>query len=235
MSEDGTHGLGRISGVGSQNSAQPGFILAFNPSCCSLHPYDPGHQTLAELLVQPLVRAVQEVEAGEALGEDDVRHAAELTAADLPPPMIPGNADEEPGFCALLESAWVPGSAVGVCMLGGCSRRSSPRQLPPCLLQNCLPASLSPACLHVQYSPAAPLRRHRLLNAAPPPSLAGRRTSRVWLSSSRALSTDRSGPTPAGSGTRSGGGRPASRVRGAAPSWAGKERGEASACSGRWG
>lgn len=69
----------------------------------SLHPYDPGHQTLAELLVQPLVRAVQEVEAGEALGEDDVRHAAELTAADLPPPMIPGNADEEPGFCALLE------------------------------------------------------------------------------------------------------------------------------------
>ncbi|KAL4427825.1 hypothetical protein ABPG75_001914 [Micractinium tetrahymenae] len=68
----------------------------------SLHPYDPGHQTLAELLVHPLVRAVREVEAGESLGEDDVRHAAELTGPDLPPPMIPGNVDEEPGACALL-------------------------------------------------------------------------------------------------------------------------------------
>ncbi|KAL4442042.1 hypothetical protein ABPG77_011303 [Micractinium sp. CCAP 211/92] len=69
----------------------------------SLHPYDTGHQALAELLVQPLARAVREVEAGEALGKDDVRHPEELTTADLPPPMIPGNLDEEPGFCALLE------------------------------------------------------------------------------------------------------------------------------------
>lgn len=36
---------------------------------CRLHPADLGHAALAELLAHPLIRAVWEVQAGEALGQ----------------------------------------------------------------------------------------------------------------------------------------------------------------------
>lgn len=102
-------GMGGPDSQSPQKSVQTDVPQRSPPHAHSLHPYDTGHQALAELLVQPLARAVREVEAGEALGKDDVRHPEELTTADLPPPMIPGNLDEEPGFCALLASAWVGG------------------------------------------------------------------------------------------------------------------------------
>ncbi|PSC68081.1 hypothetical protein C2E20_8267 [Micractinium conductrix] len=69
----------------------------------SLHPYDPGHQTLAELLAEPLVRAVWEVQAGLALAEADLRKDPHLKRKRLPPPMIPGNADGASGVCAMQE------------------------------------------------------------------------------------------------------------------------------------
>lgn len=128
-----------------------------SPPGCSLHPNDPGHQTLAELLVQPLVRAVREVEAGEALGEDDVRHASELVAADLPPPMIPGNVDEEPGFCALLASSRPPGSAAGRLRYAGMVGARWHLLVPPLAslswVHSCARPSRALACLPALPSP----------------------------------------------------------------------------------
>ncbi|KAI3428300.1 hypothetical protein D9Q98_006679 [Chlorella vulgaris] len=67
-----------------------------------MHPGNFGHQALAELLAQPLIRAVWEAEAGEAVYVADRR--PEPRVAGLPPPMIPGNQDSTPGFCAMLEA-----------------------------------------------------------------------------------------------------------------------------------
>lgn len=71
-----------------------------------MHPGNFGHQALAELLAQPLIRAVWEAEAGEAVYVADRR--PEPRVAGLPPPMIPGNQDSTPGFCAMLASACCP-------------------------------------------------------------------------------------------------------------------------------
>lgn len=57
---------------------------------------------MAELLVQPLYRAVREVEAGLAMTELDRRRDPRLPPPDhLPPHMIPGSADETSGVCAM--------------------------------------------------------------------------------------------------------------------------------------
>ncbi|KAL4431189.1 hypothetical protein ABPG75_006445 [Micractinium tetrahymenae] len=66
-----------------------------------IHPADPGHQVLAELLAGAVSRAVWEVSAGGALTEAERRHNPSVPA--LPPPMIPFNADDIPGMCAMLE------------------------------------------------------------------------------------------------------------------------------------
>jgi len=59
--------------------------------------------------VQPLIRAVWEVEAGEALTDSDRRKDPHLKKrGEMPPPMIPGNLDETPGVCAMLASAACP-------------------------------------------------------------------------------------------------------------------------------
>ena len=78
--------------------------------CCRMHPSDHGHQVLAELLAAPLMRAVWEATAGDALSEADHRRHPRLP--DLPAPMIPDTADEIPGVCAMLASAgWGPAPA----------------------------------------------------------------------------------------------------------------------------
>jgi hypothetical protein len=58
---------------------------------------------LAELLAAPLMQAVWEATAGDALSEADHRQHPRLP--DLPAPMIPDTADEIPGICAMLASA----------------------------------------------------------------------------------------------------------------------------------
>ncbi|KAI7839286.1 hypothetical protein COHA_006984 [Chlorella ohadii] len=66
-----------------------------------LHPADIGHAALAELLAHPLIRAVWEVQAGDAIGQADRRLHPRL--ASLPPPMIPASQDTTTSFCAMLE------------------------------------------------------------------------------------------------------------------------------------
>lgn len=69
---------------------------------CSIHPADPGHQVLAELLAGALSQAVWEVSANGTLTESERRHDPAVPA--LPGPMIPFNTDDMPGMCAMLVS-----------------------------------------------------------------------------------------------------------------------------------
>lgn len=95
----------------------PKFLVPLLP--CSIHPADPGHQVMAELLAGALSRAVWEATTGGALTEAEQRHDPSVPA--LPGPMIPFNADDMPGMCAMLVSC---GMALFGCQAG--SRPVSP-------------------------------------------------------------------------------------------------------------
>mgnify|MGYP001811073052 CR=1 FL=1 len=66
----------------------PRVLCRLHPHACSLHPYDPGHQTLAELLAEPLVRAVWEVQAGLALAEGERRRRGLVLSLYLTEPHV---------------------------------------------------------------------------------------------------------------------------------------------------
>jgi len=65
--------------------------------CCSMHPDPSKLCVLAELVIQPLATAVEEVAAGVAVEE---RQDARLQG--LPPPMIPGVKDGSASVCYML-------------------------------------------------------------------------------------------------------------------------------------
>ena len=115
-----------------------------------MHPGNLGHQALAELLAQPLVRAVWEAEAGEAVYTADRRVDPRLPR--MPAPMTPDNADATPGFCAMMASGpALPRRSPRPCLQAGhwagaphpharaahaqhccCHSRSVPRACPAC-------------------------------------------------------------------------------------------------------
>lgn len=67
-----------------------------------MHPSNKGHAALAELLSEPLRRALHERQTGAALTAQDRRGDKRLD--ELPPPMIPNSLDETPSLCAMLVS-----------------------------------------------------------------------------------------------------------------------------------
>ena len=90
----------------------PTQCCAFQRSCClpcrRTHPNDHGHQVLAELLAGLVLGAVDEqqrrqeggtagLESGWAQRSGKVQQAV----AAVPPPMIPGNAEEPTSLCAI--------------------------------------------------------------------------------------------------------------------------------------
>ena len=78
-----------------------------------IHPSDVGHQALAELLAGVVRLAVQGVAAAPASssaskssgssgsGDDSSGNSSSSEAAELPPPMIPGNVDSPTSLCAM--------------------------------------------------------------------------------------------------------------------------------------
>lgn len=105
-------------------AACPQQRLELPATLCSTHPADPGHQVLAELLAGVLTRAAWEVSAGGALLEEERRHDPAVPA--LPAPMIPFNADDMPGMCAMLVSSanafgLIPPGGKAACLARPCS------------------------------------------------------------------------------------------------------------------
>lgn len=86
----------------------PDLLLYPCPPCRRTHPNDHGHQVLAELLAGLVLGAVDEQQRQQAGGEPGqnagwAQRSAEVqqALAAIPPPMIPGNAEEPTSLCAI--------------------------------------------------------------------------------------------------------------------------------------
>ena len=84
------------AGAGCGTSARS--ACALPPACCSVHPSTQGLLAVAELLVHPLERAVEDAAAGKRLP----KRRADPRLEGLPPPMIPDTPDLSTSVCFML-------------------------------------------------------------------------------------------------------------------------------------